>query len=495
MKTASKALLMTVLVSFAMQLASCGAGEVQSAKLYRERRDYITANIRLEKAIKADPTNDEAWYLYVVNLYDLKQYEKIANVIDTAMLYSVTHHPDLQVVKHNTWAMLYMGGYGAFSANPDSKEAQQSAIGYLESARKLEPEQPLTYELLGNIYYVSGDTAKGLANYRTEIDQVSASYDQGVALGLMLKVSPEAVERAIGGAPARKFVTQMGQDSALVYVYPSKQAYVYFTKTTKPPYKWELYGWRIGVSEAEGQQPVSVSTMPYQVVANDYLMKGNMAFAKGDKKEMAAEYEKSIPLLMTLQQIDPTDEFASEKIPEVYSRLDRSDKARAEYERIIAEHPSRQMYINYGTLLMKMGEYQASVAALEKALALKPDDESALFDIAATYKNWAAADQKAGKKTEFKSELEKSTEYFEKLRAINKTEISVLENLAENYGILGKKDKMLGLVTEFEGLGKTEIANSSDYWEWLAKLYVQANRSADAEAAYKKADAIKQAHK
>ena len=52
-----------------------------------------------------------------------------------------------------------------------------------------------------------------------------------------------------------------------------------------------------------------------------------------------------------------------------------------------------------------------------------------------------------------------------------------------------------GIITEFESLKNTDIANTPDYWEWLAKLYARAHRSADSEAAYKKADTLKQAHK
>jgi tetratricopeptide (TPR) repeat protein len=193
MKTLNRTLLLAVLTTFAFELAGCGAADVQSAKLYRQRRDYVTADKMLQKAITEDPTNDEAWYLYAENLNDLKEYEKIAEIIDTAMLYSTTHREELQVLRHNTWIQLYNGGLGAYNANPDNKEAQQSAIAYLVSAQKLEPDQPETYELLGQVYYSSGDTAHGLANYLAEINQVSASYDQGVTMGLMLHAAPDAV--------------------------------------------------------------------------------------------------------------------------------------------------------------------------------------------------------------------------------------------------------------------------------------------------------------
>jgi tetratricopeptide (TPR) repeat protein len=492
MKTINRTLLLAVLTTFAFEFAGCGAADVQSAKLYRQRRDYVTADKMLQKAITEDPTNDEGWYLYAENLNDLKQYEKIATIIDTAMLYSTTHRQELQVLRHNTWIELYNGGLGAYNANPDSKEAQQSAIQYLESARKLEPDQPETYELLGQVYYASGDTAKGLQNYLAEINQVSASYDQGVTMGLMLHATTDAVERAVGGAPAKKQTISLGPtDSALVYTYPSKQTYVYFERIVKPPHTWELTGWRVTGSDAEGIQPLRVSTQSYEFVANDYYQKGLAAQHAGNKADANAKFEKAIPLLMTLQQIDPSNDFASQAIPDIYTRMDRTEKAKQEYERILADHPSKEMYISYGTLMMKSNDYQGAATQYQKALALAPNDESALYNLAATYKNWAAADQK-DKKAEYKSELEQSTSYFEKLRAINKTDPNTLMNLVENYDILSQKDKVISLVSDLEALKTTDAAKTHEYWDLLARVYARANRSADAQASYKKSDELKQ---
>jgi tetratricopeptide (TPR) repeat protein len=492
MKHIQRTLLLAVITTFAFEFAGCGAADVQSAKLYRQRRDYVTADKMLQRAITEDPTSDEGWYLYTENLYDLKAYEKIATIIDTAMLYSTTHRAELQVLRHNTWIDLFNGGEGAYSANPDSKEAQQSAIAYLESARKLEPDQPETYELLGQVYYSAGDTAKGLENYLAEINQVSASYDQGVSMGLMLHSTTDAIERAFGGAPAKKVTVPISaSDSSLIYIYPSKQTYIYFEKTVKPPHTWQLTGWRVTASDAEGIQPVRVSTQSYEFVANDYYQKGLAAQRSGNKPDMNGKFEKAIPLLMTLQQIDPSNDFASQAIPDIYTRMERTEKAKQEYERILADHPSKEMYISYGTLMMKSNDYSGAITQYQKALALAPTDESALYNIAAAYKNEAAADQK-DKKPAYKEELEQSTNYFEKLRAINRADPSTLMNLVENYDILQQKDKVISLVADLESLKTTDAAKTHEYWDVLGRVYARANRPADSQAAYKQSDELKQ---
>lgn len=492
MKTIQRTLLLAFLTTVAFEFVGCGAADVQSAKLYRQRRDYINADLMLQRAITEDHSSDEAWYLYAMNLNDLKEYEKIADIIDTAMFYSVTHRAELQQLKHNTWVELYNGGYGAYQANPDSKEAQQAAIGYLENARKLEPDQPETYALLGQVYYSAGDTAKGLENYLTEIHQLSPSYDQGVAMGLMLHLSPDAVQHAVGSAPDRQqYVPMGGNDSALVYVYSSKQIYIYFERADKPPFAWQLTGWRVTPTDAEGMQPLRVSTDAYDLASNNYYQKGLADAARGDKAAANDEFQKAIPLLMTLQQIDPSDEFASQVIPDIYTRLGQPEKAKQAYETILSQHPSMPMYVAYGTLLMNDNDYQNAITQFQKGLALAPNNESALYDIAAAYKNRAVAEQKE-KNPDYKTDLQQSTTYFEQLHAINKNDPKTLMNLVENYVILNQKDKVIALVSDIEALKSTDQASTHEYWDLLARAYSFANRPKDAEAAYKKSDELKQ---
>jgi tetratricopeptide (TPR) repeat protein len=487
-------LLGMLLFSLTFEFVACGAADIQSAKAYRQRRDYVRADEMLQKALKEEPTNDEAWYLYIVNLYDLKQFEKLSTQIDTAMLYSTTHRNELQDVKRSTWIELYNGGLGAYNANPESKEAQQAAIGYLESARQLAPEQPETYDLLAQIYYTAGDTAKAVETYSQELNSVSASHQQGLGMGLMLKMNPAAVERTIGGAPARTQMVAIGaNDSAMIYVYPSKQAYVYFERAPKAPRDWQLTGWRITPVEFQGLQPLRISVDAYTLVANSYYQQGLRSLAAGNKDAASTEFDKAIPLLMALQQIDPSNDFAAQAIPDIYMRLNRTEKARQEYEKVLADHPSMNNYVAYGSLLLKAQDFPGAIGAFQKALDIDPNFEPALFDIAAAYKNWARADQdlKDPKKTaDIKSKIEKSAQFFERLHTVNKTDYSALSNLAENYLVLNQKDKAVALISELEAMKNGNAANDPTFWETLGRLYARADRAKDSEAAFKHADEL-----
>jgi len=493
MKHLARFALIVFLTTLSVQLLSCGSAEISSAKLYRQRRDYSKADQLLKQALISNPTDDEAWDLYVQNLYDLKNYEKIADVIDTASLYSVTHRADIDQIRQATWAQLYNGGLDAFNQNPESKEQQKAAIGLLESARKLAPDQPETYEILGQVYMAAGDTAKTIETFNQAIRQASSSHEQGTSLGLMLREPVASVTRAIGGDPARKLVVPItASDSALIYVYPSKQVYIYFERNPKAPHPWEVMGWRFATNEQLGLQPLRISTLPYTTVGNYYYSKGNVALAANNKSAAQDAYDKAIPLFFSVQRIDPTDEYSSSVIPEMYTKLDETDKAKEMYDKMLAQNPSKVMYTNYGNLLLRIKDYQGASQNYEKAIALDPSYETALFNLGATYKNWAAAEQEKNKKSpEIKTYLEKSTDYFEKLHAINHNDFNALANMIENYELLNKKEKTTPLLGELEALKKTEAANDPAYWELLGKLYARMNRSEESADAFKKADTLR----
>ncbi len=513
MKYFLKSFLFTAIFVISFQLLGCGGADLQSAKLYRLQHNWDKANLMLEQTIKADPTNDEGWALYVQNLYDLKRYEKIAEVIDTARLYAIKNRSMVETVRHNTWVELYNGGLNAYNQNPDSKEQQTAAIGLLESAMKVAPDQPETYELLGDVYFSAQDTAKYIATYEDALKQVRSTHDQGVALGLRMRMEPSEVESAVGGSPSKDTNVYLGgSDSARVFHYLSNDGFFYFEKAPKPPHKWQLTGWRFTNTYEIGMLPMRISTNPYRQLANYYYTKGNKALEAKDKAKAEEYYDQAIPLYVAIQSLDPSDENASTIIPEIYRKLDQPEKAKAQYEQMIATHPSKNLYTAYGAVLLKSDDYEGAISSFQKALDIDPAYEIALYDIGATYKNWAAADQKNQqsmpaptkkdtkkgqveqkdpKAEAIRSKLEKSTEYFEKVVALDKKEYNSYSNLYENYDLLDKKDKSKEALANLESLKNSDAAKESGYWDALGKIYVRVNRTQESADAFKKADQLR----
>ena len=334
------------------------------------------------------------------NLYDLKQYEKIAEVIDTARLYAIKNRSMVEFVRRNTWIQLFNGGLSAYNQNPDSKEQQQAAIGLLESAMRVAPDQPETYELLGDVYFSAQDTAKYIATYEDALKQVRSTHDQGVALGLMMRMEPSQVESAVGGAPSKDTTVYLGgSDSARIYHYRSNDGFFYFERAAKPPRKWQLTGWRFTNTDEVGMQPMRISTNPYRQLANYYYTKGNKALEHKDKAKAEEYFDQAVPLFIAIQRLDPSDESAATIYSGDLQKLDQPEKAKAQYEQMIADRPSKNLYTAYGTVLLKTDDYEGAISSFQKALDIDPAYEFALYNLAASYKNWAAAEQKKSQST------------------------------------------------------------------------------------------------
>src|SRR5512140_3005607 len=96
MKNRIRVAITFAVLTLSIQYVGCGGAEISSAKLYRQQRNYNRANDLLLQALKNDPHSDEGWALYLQNLYDLNQYEKIASVIDSAKLYAVKNRAQVE---------------------------------------------------------------------------------------------------------------------------------------------------------------------------------------------------------------------------------------------------------------------------------------------------------------------------------------------------------------------------------------------------------------
>lgn len=486
--------IVVVIAFISLEFIGCGEAELKSAKLYREQRNYIKAEQLLLQALSKDPSSDDVWALYVTNLFDLKKYEKIAEVIDTAEVYAVKNRPQVEFVRRNTWVELYNGATAAYQLNPDSREQQQAAIELLQSAIKVLPDEPQAYELLGDVYFSAGDTARYIETYERALRQVRSLHDQGVALGLTLKMSPPEAENAIGGAPAKIKTSplQAEGDSILVYAYPSKEAFVYFLRTKRQP-KYRLIGWRFTTNEVVGFQALEITTRPYLSIAQVHLERGNAALARHDKAAAEREFEQAVPLLISIQRLDPSDESAASIIPDIYRQLGDIERAKSEYERLIAERPSKQLYSSYGVVLLRSDDYAGAIEAFTKALEIDPGFENALYNTGAAYQSWAAAEQKKTTKEaqkEVRAKLEKAVEYFEKVYALNKQEYQTIGYLIENYEALSKPEIAKNYVAALENLKNTAAANDADYWNLLGKVYAKIDPAKSAEA-YRKADALR----
>lgn len=496
MKQSSKLFIYFLFAVVSVQWIGCGAAELSSAKLYRNQRNYVRANEMFEKALISEPTDDETWTLYVQNLYDLKNYERIAEVIDTARKYAVTHQPDINDVQRATWAALFNGALGAFQQNEDSPEQRAAALELLKSAQMLEPNQPENYNLMGQIYFTAGDTASAIEAYRKAIEILKPIHQQGVDAGLMLNMTPPTAIRTVGNPEATRYVKVNSTDSMLVYAYPTKQTYVYFAQDLRPPFDWKLAGWKFGVDELEGYQPRYVSIDPYLAVASYYYQNGQQ-YLRSNPKQAEEIMTQAIPYLLQVQRLDPSNTYAFDVIPDIYIKLNKTDRAKQEYEALLAKQPSKSLYTAYGVLLLKANDYAGATHQFEKAMQLDPSYTEGVYNLAVTYQNWAASlqeNKKAGDKgisdKEILLKLTKAGEYFDQLVRQNPANYDAVARLYDIYFTTNQKDKMAETLDRLRSMKSGSAASDPMFWETLGKYTARTDPAESAEA-FKKADQLR----
>jgi tetratricopeptide (TPR) repeat protein len=160
------------------------------------------------------------------------------------------------------------------------------------------------------------------------------------------------------------------------------------------------------------------------------------------------EYVKAIEVLKKGNDLFPEDAELSESLMNAYIGAELNDDARILLNDRVKKYPnSKYDRYNLGVFLLKDNKYEASVNEFKAVLEIDPSFGSAVYNLAATYVNWGVAEQerlKKEKKDEDKSYQEKyraAVPYLEKVSAEKTTDVQIWELLGQVYANLGEVDK------------------------------------------------------
>lgn len=190
-----------------------------------------------------------------------------------------------------------------------------------------------------------------------------------------------------------------------------------------------------------------------------YIDKGDKAKAAKSDAEANKFYSQAIDLLNSNKAKYPTDNGLLEALAAAYANSGRVDEAKASFsEGVKAQPNNKSLRYNYGTILLNLKDFPGAIEQLSKAVELDPNYLDAMYNLAASYVNWAAdLNEKATQAGQ------PNTEYKEKV----KMAIPLLNRYLEK-----KPD-------------------DAPVWDFLGKAYTLLGNQAEAEAAFKKADQFK----
>lgn len=223
----------------------------------------------------------------------------------------------------------------------------------------------------------------------------------------------------------------------------------------------------------------SLEKKPRQVKVLDLLAKfySQLAREKADAKDEAGskkEYEAAAGIYEKMRQIDPANTDVNMSLIDLYERLNMKDKALAmTRDAVTADPKNRELRYVYGVYLMKQDDIPGAIEQFSTVESQKPDTVdvvhmNAVYNLGVAYLNWGVA---------MKKDSEQKAEEAAKAKK---------KGFKED---LSYKDKFKSAVTYFEK--SSEMKKDDPFvWQQLGRLYANLNMPKEADAAFKKYDAL-----
>ncbi|MCO6466626.1 MAG: hypothetical protein J5I53_08425 [Bradyrhizobiaceae bacterium] len=481
-----RSLHLCVLAAFAVLTFSgfqCASSNLTAARKAIQNQDYASAKQTLEQALAANPNDCEALIL----LGDVARLQDDADGLLAAYTRALAcpgitdkQRADISIRLYNAWAAEYNAGITGYNDYVQSKDRVrlEAAITHLENAARIKPSYTEPLSLLGGSYEAHGDTAKAQATYERwwmiEKPGFDIMMDKGVTLGMSRDQA-----HAILGKPAESQQDSI-QGGGLIYKdkidVGGRNMYLFSSdeKSGAPMVEGWTYNPPSSVSQAENWRARVTSLGPVKALAF-------IAYHAGNK-------ERALEMANVVGKISPTDKELVPLRTQVLQDLGRTDAALKEIEIQLNRDPSNVNYrLQYATLLSGAGRNNEAIEQYNLVLKAEPSNDAALYNLAAAFKNIAGNKQRAELEKmdkdkryqpdmSYMADLAKSAEFFEKLRSTPKykTDIIVLEQLANVYEVTKEKAKVKALILELEGLEALNEKNKT-YYEIMEGLYSRNN--------------------
>ncbi len=479
-----------VLIAFCALLTQgfqCASSGTSAARKAIQNQDYPAAKASLEQSLATNPNDCEALILLgdVAQMMSndslmLASYEKALNCPGLAD----KQRDEVSIRMYNAWVSSYNSGINAYNSYVESKSAEEleRSILHLRNAIRLKPTFTEPMVLLGGALETKGDSAGAYQTYMQWWNIEKPGFDIIRDKGLILGSSRSEVHTKLGQPTETRTDTLMDGNAVAGVLYKDmidvggRTMYVFCSDERGAGAVLE--GWTYnpppGLADGEKWRSRVASLGPIKALA--YLDYQN------------ARKERSLEMCGVVAALKPSDQELVPLRTQLLQDLGKGDEAMREMAEQLKRDPTQINYrLQYATLLAAAGKSNESIEQYQIVLQQDPSNETALYNLAAAYKNMAGAKQRVelekmdkDKKYQpdlaYMKDLEKSAEYFEQLRKSPKysTDIVVLEQLANVYEVTKNKAKVKALIMELEGLEQMHLTDKT-YYEIMEGLYGRNN--------------------
>ncbi|MFZ4619656.1 MAG: tetratricopeptide repeat protein [Bacteroidota bacterium] len=397
---------------------------------------------------KANPKNEMAWFRMGQARYELKRYLGMKEAFDKAIEVSNAHKKEIDNLLFQAWAINVNRGSNLYN-DSDVPDSLKLAIEYLEASTKLMPDSIQGYYNLAVTYIKMGDEKSAEKIFESTFNKFkdikSAKSLGRLPLNRAIKLQEEFMQD-------NKDVMEEWNKIKSLYVGMNSSDVTYYLgqPTTKKPVaakagakkdknkpadeEWNFQKYNLSV-EVSGEKVTKLSSK-YVPQVDSSKYKGAMI-----------EYDRAIAVYANANKTFSNDAEITDNLSIAYIQSGKRDLAKAFLLQKVEKDPSNK-YDRYtlGVFYLKDKKFQDAINEFEAAVALDPEFFDAIYNIGATYVDWANDDLEANKKknSDDKSYVEKykkAVPYLEKFAEKNSDKLSIWDLLGQVYANAGQVDK------------------------------------------------------
>lgn len=470
----------------------CASPELANARRAAKEKDFAKAKTAAETLLAKEPKSVEGHMILAMaseNLGDIRTAGMAYRRIMMLDIATPQQKAEASRGAYGLWVNEYNAGVTAFNAfvttnvAGDGAEAQRR----LTNATELKPEIAEPLALLGRVQLEMGDTATASTTFsrwwRSEQPGFEIAAQKGIVLGM-----PRAQMLRTLGTPIKHHADSLTNGGMLhrdAYDVGGRDFFV-FSTTNPGEVDGVVDGWTYApaatLSPEEQRRHRTMSLDPLKQLAIIEYNRG--------------QFEPALEWCTIVAKAKPSDQDLSPLRTKLYQELGRTDEALAEIRALVNANPNDQSYRNtLASMLQTLGRIDEARKEFETVLAKEPDNDIALFNLGALWKNLAADKQKAERdraaadrkyrinEKAYHDDLVASASFYERLHRLPKyrEDILVLEQLYNIYEVVRNDSKRNAVIASLEALDSL-YANDVNYLQMMERIYARSNMDSKARA-------------
>jgi tetratricopeptide (TPR) repeat protein len=465
--------------------------ELILTKVNIKKKQLDTAFIYAEIEVKKNPTSYVGWYLLGYLKSEKKDYLGMIEAFKKCLeINPKTYKNEISNITRYHWALVFNSGVSKFNkAKEEGKDEWiDDSINDFKTALLIIPDSIETYWNLAACYQKKGDLEKAeeillyLAKSKNELNAYIMLGDIFLENGNKYKIKYEndnrekielknKIESITSKISKRTVKIHLNDPDEII-----KIQYDTIEIGTKVTEEWIYHRLNLHVYFNSDL-----------VVGKNIEPELDFTINTTDLTNAIREYDKAIYWYSKAESIAPEPIKVSiiESLTKLYSSTDRLDVAIYFLEDLIEKEPNKKEYYYFlGVLYLNNKRYEKAITQFKRVIDLDPTDEKSLYNLFATFNNWAIKIKEETINSEkddtsYLKVLRQGLPYIERLNELKSDNLDYIDPLRQLYGIFQMKSQLEELFTRTESL-RDKFKDSPYYHEIISKFYMCLNKQDEA---------------